>query len=111
MLTDNEYLMAWGLYLIAVIGFGAVWWRLTRFIGFRWLQNSIRILFFALLTTPALVVDESHRMAPAFMIWVLESTIVESDNVSRVYAPLIVTATVGLFLGLIEAFLKRSRAS
>ncbi|PIE41286.1 MAG: hypothetical protein CSA49_04195 [Gammaproteobacteria bacterium] len=109
MLTDNEYLIAWGVYLLAVVGLAAVWWRMTRIISIRWLQNSIRVLFFALLVTPTWVVADSSRMAPAFMVWVLESTIVDSDNLSRVYAPLIVAAVVGLILGLVEAYLVRAR--
>lgn len=111
MLTDNEYLVAWGVYLVAVIGLGVVWWQVTRAIGVRWLQNIFRVLYFALLVTPALVVDGSVRMAPAAMIWILESTIVEADDISRVYAPLGVAVTVSLLLGIAEALLHKKNPS
>ncbi|MDX1695892.1 MAG: hypothetical protein R3208_19160 [Ketobacteraceae bacterium] len=110
MLTGNEYLMAWGIYLVAVIGLGAVWWRITRPLApVRWLQNLLRVLYFALLVTPAVVVAEnSARMAPAAMIWILETTLVEdAQNVSRVYAPLAVAALVGALIALGEAVLHR----
>lgn len=110
MLTENEYLIAWGCYLLAVIGLGTVWWRMTRGLrGVRWLQNCLRVLFFALLVPPAMVVDGSDRMAPAAMIWILESTLVDADNVGRVYAPLAVAVLVGLLLAFGEAILHRRR--
>ena len=109
MLTDNEYMMAWGLYLVAVVGLGAVWWRITRPISVRWLQNCFRVVYFSLLVTPCLVVADTPRMAPAFMIWILESTIVESENVARVYVPLTLTVVIGLVLAFGEALFQRRK--
>ncbi len=110
MLTDNEYLIAWSLYLVSVIGLGAVWWRITRPLPVRWLQNLLRVLYFALLVTPAVVVeDNATRMAPAAMIWILETTLVEEGNIARVYAPLLLAAIAGAVIALGEALLNRRR--
>lgn len=96
--------------MVAVLGLGAVWWRITRGIGVRWLQNILRLTYFSLLVTPCLVVDGTARMAPAFMIYLLESTIVKTDDVTRVYAPIAATLTVALCLAFAEAiFRKRSK--
>ena len=111
MLTDNEYMMAWGVYLLAVVGLGAVWWRITRPLGrVRWLQNVLRVLYFSLLVTPAIVVaDNVARMAPAAMIWILETTLVDAQDVGRVYTPLAVAAVAGVIIALGEALLRGRR--
>ena len=110
MLTENEYMMAWGVYLLAVVGLGAVWWRLTRPIPVRWLQNLFRVLYFALLVTPAVVVEDNPaHMAPAAMIWVLEATLVEQGNIARVYPPLLTALIAAVLIAFLEAILHRAR--
>ena len=111
MLTENEYLIAWGVYLLAVIGLGAVWWRLTRFIPVIGIQSVLRFIYFPLMVTPAAVVDGSVRLAPASMIWLLESTIVEAENLSRVYPPLLITVIASLILSMLYAFFLAKRAA
>lgn len=111
MLTESEYLIAWGVYMLAVIGLGAVWWRLTRFIGFIWLQSILRFVYFPLFVTPAMVIDGSVRLAPASMIWLLESTIVEADNLDRVYPPLFVAVAASLILAFAYSFLMAKRSA
>ena len=112
MLTDSEYLIAWGVYLAAVAGLGVVWWRMTRPLrNVRWLQNLLRVLYFAVLVTPAVVVAENAaRMAPAVMIWILETTLVDGEGVSRVYGPLAVAALVGVLIAFAEAILRGRKA-
>lgn len=110
MLTDNEYLIAWGVYLLAVAGLGAVWWRITRPIPVRWIQNLLRVVYFALLVTPAVVVEGNPaRMAPAVLIWALEATLVEQGNVGRVYPALTLAGIVAVLLALTEAIVFRAR--
>ena len=111
MLTENEYLIAWGVYLLAVIGLGSVWWRLTRVLSVIWLQTILRFIYFPLLVTPAVVVDGSVRLAPATMIWLLESTIVEANDLARVYPPLIITVAASLMLAFVYTIFAAKRAS
>ena len=68
MLTENEYLIAWGVYLLAVIGLGAVWWRLTRFIPVIGIQSVLRFIYFPLMVTPAAVVDNNIQLTPTNII-------------------------------------------
>lgn len=107
MLTVNEYIFAWAVYLAAVLGACAVWWRITRGIPVRWLQNCIRVLFFGLLVAPCMVVHGNERLAPAIMIWALESTIIDVVNPSRVDRPLAIAAVLSLLVAFGEAFISR----
>lgn len=109
MLTDNEYYLGWLVYLLAVFGLGAVWWKITSFISIRTLQVVARVAFFAIMVPPAMLVDSSNRMAPAVMVALIELTIGEQESLDRVYVPFGATLFLGILLVFGEYFWRRKR--
>jgi hypothetical protein len=66
-MTENDYLIAWGLYAFAALGCLLVWMRMTRWM-WRWLREPLRVLMAVLLFSPTIVdpvKDSSPRPSPS----------------------------------------------
>lgn len=102
----TEYLLGWGVYLLAT--FGACWlfWISTRWIGLRDLRDMLRILFAALLLTPVASVPGSSYMSPALFTIALEA-LSEGGDPARAVPPLLACAAAGLVLALLVSLFRR----
>ena len=55
VMTENDYLTAWGLYAFAALGCLWVWFKLTGWM-WRWLREPLRVLGAVLLFSPTIIV-------------------------------------------------------
>lgn len=79
-MIENDYLLAWAVYLGSSLVFLLLWWLMTAGIGIRWLQLCLRLPPFALLLTPLHI--PMHSM-----------------GAEQVYAPAIAAIAIDLLAG------------
>lgn len=92
-MTENDYLLAWGLYAFAALGCLLVWFRLTRWM-WRWLREPLRVAVAVLLFTPTIVDPGRDLFAPAIAISALDLAFKVGSNVLRAASDL---AMYGMF--------------
>ena len=81
-MTENDYLIAWGLYAFAAVGCLLVWMRMTRWM-WRWLREPLRVLMAVLLFSPTIIDPVKEKFAPAIAITVLDLAFKVGNNAWR----------------------------
>ncbi|MEJ3590266.1 MULTISPECIES: MFS transporter [Pseudomonas] len=94
-MTENDYLIAWGLYAFAALGCLLVWCRLTRFM-WRWLREPLRVLMAVLLFSPTIIDPVKEKFAPAVAIAALDLAFKVGDNAWRAVSDLLMYAIIAL---------------
>ena len=67
----------------------------------------IAVFIFGLLSGIWFIYPGSQELAPIVSIFFLENTIVESNGYLRLFRPLLISLSVGLFFGLVFIFFKK----
>lgn len=111
-MTENDYLIAWGLYAFAALGCLLVWMRMTRFM-WRWLREPLRLLMAVLLFSPTIVDPVKEKVAPALAIAALDLLFKVGTNVWRAASDLLMYAMIafGLYLVLVLIRIPMERAA
>jgi len=86
-MTENDYLIAWGLYAFAALGCLLVWMRMTRWM-WRWLREPLRLLMAVLLFSPTIIDPVKEKVAPAIAITVLDLVLKVGNNAWRAISDL-----------------------
>ena len=94
-MTENDYLIAWGLYAFAALGCLLVWCRMTRFM-WRWLREPLRVLMAVLLFSPTIIDPVKEKFAPAVAIAALDLAFKVGDNAWRAVSDLLMYAIIAL---------------
>ncbi|GFM79456.1 hypothetical protein PSCICN_01480 [Pseudomonas cichorii] len=92
-MTENDYLIAWGLYAFAALGCLLVWFLMTRWM-WRYLKEPLRVIGAVLLFTPTIVDPAKELFAPAVAVTALDLLFKVGSNV---WSALIDLATYGMF--------------
>lgn len=115
MFSFEEYLMGWGIYLFSVVGLLLVYWRMTRFIRWRYLRDSIRLFGAVFLLLPIAIEESSQYWAPAWIKALLNIVFSEMDAVwpiARLFlVALLATYLAYVVLLFISASVYKVRAS
>lgn len=98
-MTENDYLIAWGLYAFAALGCLLVWLRMTRWI-WRWLREPLRLLMAVLLLSPTIVDPVKTQFAPSVAITALDLLLKVGNNAWRAVSDLFMYALMvfGVYL-------------
>ena len=83
-MTENDYLIAWGLYAFAAVGCLLVWMRLTRWM-WRWLREPLRLLMAVLLFSPTIIDPVKAKVAPSIAITALDLAFKVGNNAFGIY--------------------------
>ncbi|MCY1413936.1 hypothetical protein D9M71_293740 [compost metagenome] len=86
-MTENDYLLAWGLYAFAALGCLLVWCLLTRWM-WRWLREPLWLLMAVLLLTPTVIDPVKEKFAPAVAITALDLLFKVGNNAWRAISDL-----------------------
>ncbi|QBQ09636.1 MULTISPECIES: MFS transporter [unclassified Pseudomonas] len=86
-MTENDYLIAWGLYAFAALGCLLVWFAMTRWM-WRWLREPLRLLVAVLLFSPTIVDPVKTQFAPAVAITALDLVLKVGNNAWRAISDL-----------------------
>jgi hypothetical protein len=100
MLSTQEYLLSWGMYLLGTVGVMVVWWRMTARLRPPVLRNIFRVSVVAALLMPYPVPNQEAFLAPALMMTFLEGFFFEEYGFGHAGKPLILAVVMlnGLYL-------------
>jgi hypothetical protein len=99
-MSENDYLLAWGAYLIAAFGCLLVWFRLTGWM-WRYLREPLQVLMTVLLFSPTIVDPAKEQFAPAVAISAMDLLLDVGNNVWRAVADLAMYSLLALALYLL----------
>jgi bacteriorhodopsin len=104
-MTDNDYLIAWGLYAFAALGCLLVWFKLTGWM-WRYLCEPLRVIGAVLLFCPTIIDPVKDQYAPALAISVLDLAFKVGNNVWRAVLDLATYGAIALGLYVIFALIR-----
>ena len=98
-MTENDYLIAWGLYAFAALGCLLVWMRMTRWM-WRYLREPLRVIVAVLLFSPTIIDPVKEKFAPAIAITALDLLFKVGNNAWRAVSDLFMYGMIvfGLYL-------------
>ena len=111
-MTENDYLIAWGLYAFAALGCLLVWMRITHWM-WRWLREPLRLLVVVLLFSPTIIDPVKDKVAPAIAITALDLLFKVGNNAWRAISDLFMYGMIafGLYLVMVAIRFPIERAS
>lgn len=92
-MTENDYLIAWGIYAFAAVGCLLVWCRMTRWM-WRWLREPLRLLMAVLLLSPTIVDPAKTLFAPSVAITAMDLALKVGNNAWRAVSELLMYAII-----------------
>ncbi len=100
MLTAEDYVTTWIMYLIGAIGLLVVWWFITRKIRIKLLRDILRLSAATLLLVPFPVLHQEQFWAPALGMSLLEAVFGQSQGFSRAGIPVLIILffVIGFYL-------------
>lgn len=104
-MTENDYLLAWGLYAFAALGCLLVWFRITRWM-WRYLREPLWVIGAVLLFTPTIVDPVKDQMAPALAISALDLAFKVGSNVWRAVLDLATYGAIALGVYVVFALIR-----
>ncbi len=113
-MTEHDYQLAWGLYVVAALGCLLVGFVFTSWM-WRWLREPLRVVLAVLLLTPTIVDPAKDSFAPAIAIAVLDLAFKVGNNVLRAASDLAMYGMIafvlyGVFALIRWPWLKRRQA-
>ncbi|WP_152486863.1 MFS transporter [Halopseudomonas pelagia] len=88
MFNEPEYQIMWMIYLAAAGCAWLVWWKMTSWIPLWYVREPLWLVVAVLLFTPVRVVPTEVWLAPATMIFLLDTVLDTGDNEARVLGEL-----------------------
>ncbi|WP_256600431.1 MULTISPECIES: MFS transporter [unclassified Pseudomonas] len=104
-MTDNDYLIAWGLYAFAALGCLLVWFKLTGWM-WRYLREPLRVIGAVLLFCPTVIDPVKETYAPALAISVLDLGLKVGNNVWRAALDLSTYGAIALGVYVVFALIR-----
>lgn len=105
---EDQYIVAWTVYVAAGVGWCLVWWRLTGFIGSRGVREILRGLAIVLIFTPWYAGESPEFYAPAIVVLLLD-LMLEGARSGMKGGIVLLIATFFMLLVLTVRQLRRSR--
>lgn len=101
MLSTQEYLISWGVYLLSVLGLMVVWWRMSFWLRPPALRNVVRLSAAIALLTPYPVPGQEAFLAPALMMTFLEGLFFEAYGFKHAGIPLLMAVLIANIIYLV----------
>ena len=106
-MESGDYLIAWSIYLVAALAFAVLSWRFLR----RYVWTDMAVLLqgslLAVLFIPWYVYPNEDFMAPAFIIFAMDSITMNPAEGLRALIPLVMGFLLVLLLTLIFSIIRR----
>lgn len=103
MFNESEYQMMWMIYVAAAACAWLVWWKMTSWIPLWYVREPLWLIMAILLFTPVRVDPMESWMAPATMIFLLDTVLDTGDNEARMLGDLALAMGLALLLYLLIA--------
>lgn len=106
-METGDYFIAWSIYLLAAVMFALLGWRFLR----RYVWTDLAVLLegflLCLLFIPWYVFPDQDFMAPAFMIFVMDSITMNPMEGVRALIPLVMGFFLTILVTLIFSIIRR----
>lgn len=110
MLTGEDYVTSWVMYLAGAVGLLVVWWFITRPIGIKVVRDILRLTAATFLLVPFPVLNQEQFWAPALGMSLLEAVFGQSQGFNRAGVPVLIVWTfVIAFYLLVDTLWQRYR--
>ncbi|HHX82111.1 MAG TPA: hypothetical protein GX696_03915 [Pseudomonadaceae bacterium] len=106
-MDSGDYIIAWGVYCLAAAVFSWLCWRVLRKLRSRGLAWLLQGWLLALLFTPWYVQPDDTLMAPALIVFAMDSITVSSESAVRALVPLIMTLFLSVVLTVLMLVVRR----
>lgn len=106
-MTQQDYLIAWALYVASCSGLIWIGWSWTRKIRPAVLRRCIRVIAILALLTPYQSYPDMDFLAPALIILVFESVLEGSQAALRVGVPLATSLGAGTLIAILYSIIFR----
>lgn len=105
-----DYAMAWAIYLLAALVFAVISWRvLDRFLR-REFAYLLQCLLLALMFTPCAVLENQPVMAPALIVFALDTLTIAPKAGIRALIPLVLAVGLALLVAAVLSIIHRFRS-
>lgn len=108
-MTQQDYLIAWALYIASCAGLIWIGWSWTCKIRPAIIRRCIRVIAIVALLMPYQSYPDKDDMAPALIILVFESVLNGPESAMRVVIPLSTALGTGIFLAIIYSIVFRKK--
>ena len=95
VMTEKDFLIAWGLYAFAALGCLLVWFLMTRWM-WRYLREPLLVIVGVLLFTPTVIDPVKDTYAPAIAVTALDLLFKVGSNVWRAVSDLAMYGMIAL---------------
>jgi len=109
-MSSDQYVLAWMIYLIGVIGCMLVWFRMTSCIKNKRLSYFVRSFLFYFLLMPVYTHPDLRVMGPAFFIGVFDSLANGVESFFKTGSVLILVPVLAFITMIIFSFLLKKRS-
>lgn len=103
MFNESEYQTMWMIYLAAAGCAWLVWWKITSWIPLWYVREPLWLIAAVLLFTPVRVDPMESWLAPASMIYLLDTVLDTGDNEARMLGDLALAMGIALLAYLLFA--------
>ena len=108
-MDSSDYTLAWIIYLCAATVVAVLaWFPLKRYL-WRELAYLVECLLLALLYTPWYVLPDQEILAPALMVFMLDTITIDSTSGIRALIPLVMAMLLGLVVTVVLSIIYRVR--
>ena len=105
VMTEKDFLIAWGLYAFAALGCLLVWFLMTRWM-WRYLREPLLVIVGVLLFTPTLIDPVKDTYAPAIAVTALDLLFKVGSNVWRAVSDLVMYGMIALGVYLVFVLIR-----
>jgi hypothetical protein len=110
---QSDYITSWVAYLIAAVVFSGLAWRVLRKLPWRPLAFLLECWLLAILFTPWYVLADQKILAPALMVFAMDSVTISPEEGLRALIPLIMVmfgaAIVAALLSVVDRIRMRKK--
>lgn len=110
MEVSNDYYLAWGIYLLAVVTAQLLLWKVLSGLKNRDIATILQLMLLALLIVPASL-NQQNYWVPSFMAAMMEGINLGFDAALPRLWPILITMIILVCLSLFWTFTRRSKVS
>ena len=104
-----DYTLAWAVYLLAALGFTLISWRVAKRLFWRELAYFLQGFLMVLLFTPWYVLADEEVLAPAIIIFMMDSITIGSTAGIRALIPMVMGVLLVIVVTIVLSIIYRLR--
>ena len=108
-MDTQDYIIAWGIYLIAGTAFSLISWKWMKKFFWRETAYLLQSLLLATIFTPWYVLPGEKVLAPALIVFILDLITVDLTTSIRALIPLVMAVFLGILVTIILSIIYRIR--